>query len=78
VGIAASIARRRKTTSKPGADADILNVSGRRHNRFLSQRFAVWLVRRGINSISLNPDTAIKTALVIADEEAAQAQAAAA
>ena len=37
--------------------------------------FAAWLVRQGINSISLNPDTAIKTAFVIAEEEAAQAQA---
>lgn len=31
--------------------------------------FARWLVEQGISSISLNPDTAIKTALVIADEE---------
>ena len=31
--------------------------------------FARWLVERGITSISLNPDTAIRTALVIADEE---------
>jgi pyruvate,water dikinase len=31
--------------------------------------FARWLVEQGIASISLNPDTAIKTALVIADEE---------
>jgi pyruvate,water dikinase len=37
--------------------------------------FAAWLVRQGINSISLNPDTAVKTAFVIAKEEAAQAQA---
>jgi pyruvate, water dikinase len=36
--------------------------------------FAAWLVRQGIDSISLNPDTAIKTAIVIAEEEAAQAQ----
>src|SRR6266511_1550170 len=40
--------------------------------------FAAWLVSRGIHSISLNPDTAIKTALVIAEEEAAQARARAA
>jgi pyruvate,water dikinase len=40
--------------------------------------FAAWLVRQGIDSISLNPDTAIKTAFVIAEEEAAQTQAAAA
>ncbi len=40
--------------------------------------FAAWLVRQGINSISLNPDTAVKTAFVIAEEESAQAQAAAA
>jgi pyruvate,water dikinase len=40
--------------------------------------FAAWLVRQGINSISLNPDTAVKTAFVIAEEEAAQTQAAAA
>ena len=33
--------------------------------------FARWLVEQGINSISLNPDTAIKTTLVIAAEEAA-------
>jgi len=32
-------------------------------------KFARWLVEQGITSISLNPDTAIKTALVIADEE---------
>jgi pyruvate,water dikinase len=31
--------------------------------------FARWLVEQGVTSISLNPDTAIKTALVIADEE---------
>ena len=31
--------------------------------------FARWLVEQGITSISLNPDTAIKTALVIAAEE---------
>ncbi len=36
--------------------------------------FAAWLVRLGIHSISLNPDTAIKTAFVIAEEEAAQAR----
>lgn len=32
--------------------------------------FARWLVEQGITSISLNPDTAIRTALVIAAEEA--------
>jgi pyruvate,water dikinase len=32
--------------------------------------FARWLVEQGITSISLNPDTAIKTTLVIAAEEA--------
>jgi pyruvate,water dikinase len=32
--------------------------------------FAEWLVERGITSISLNPDTAIKTAFVIAAAEA--------
>lgn len=31
--------------------------------------FARWLVEQGITSISLNPDTAIRTALIIADEE---------
>jgi pyruvate,water dikinase len=31
--------------------------------------FARWLVEEGITSISLNPDVAIKTQLVIADEE---------
>ena len=31
--------------------------------------FAVWLVTQGINSISLNPDTAIKTALLVAAAE---------
>jgi pyruvate,water dikinase len=31
--------------------------------------FARWLVEQGITSISLNPDTAIRTALVIANEE---------
>ncbi len=40
--------------------------------------FAAWLVRQGINSISLNPDTAIKTAFVIAEEETAQARTSAA
>jgi pyruvate,water dikinase len=34
--------------------------------------FARWLVEQGITSISLNPDTAIRTALVVADEEAKQ------
>jgi len=38
---------------------------------------AAWPVRQGINSISLNPDTAVKTAFVIAEEDAAQARAAA-
>lgn len=32
--------------------------------------FARWLVERGITSISLNPDTAIKTTIVIAEVEA--------
>jgi pyruvate, water dikinase len=32
--------------------------------------FATWLVQQGIDSISLNPDTAIKTTLVIAHAEA--------
>jgi pyruvate,water dikinase len=32
--------------------------------------FAAWLVEQGISSISLNPDSAIKTALVIASAEA--------
>lgn len=31
--------------------------------------FARWLVEQGITSISLNPDTAVKTSLVIAEEE---------
>jgi pyruvate,water dikinase len=31
--------------------------------------FARWLVQQGITSISLNPDVAIKTKLVIAAEE---------
>ncbi|HLA10952.1 MAG TPA: phosphoenolpyruvate synthase [Pyrinomonadaceae bacterium] len=31
--------------------------------------FARWLVKQGITSVSLNPDVAIKTQLVIADEE---------
>ncbi|MEW6734082.1 MAG: hypothetical protein AB1489_22335 [Acidobacteriota bacterium] len=31
--------------------------------------FAAWLVECGINSISLNPDAAIKTTVVIADAE---------
>jgi pyruvate,water dikinase len=34
--------------------------------------FARWLVEQGITSISLNPDTAIPTALVVADEEEKQ------
>lgn len=33
--------------------------------------FARWLVEQGISSISLNPDAAIKTALVVADAESA-------
>lgn len=32
-------------------------------------KFARWLVRQGITSISLNPDSVIKTSLVIADAE---------
>ena len=35
-----------------------------------SPAFARWLVELGINSISLNSDTALKTPLVIADAEA--------
>ncbi|HVB37888.1 MAG TPA: phosphoenolpyruvate synthase [Vicinamibacterales bacterium] len=38
--------------------------------------FAAWLVERGIDSISLNPDVAIKTAFVIAQAEAAHPAAA--
>jgi pyruvate,water dikinase len=37
--------------------------------------FTRWVVEQGITSISLNPDTAIRTALVIADEEAKQSMA---
>jgi pyruvate,water dikinase len=37
--------------------------------------FAEWLVKRGITSISLNPDVAIKTALLIAKAEAQTAAA---
>jgi pyruvate,water dikinase len=37
--------------------------------------FAEWLVQRGIASISLNPDAAIKTALIIAKAEAQTAAA---
>ncbi len=37
--------------------------------------FAAWLVEAGIDSISLNPDTAIKTALVIAAAESKRVQA---
>ena len=36
--------------------------------------FARWLVEQDIDSISLNPDTAIRTALVIADEEAKESK----
>lgn len=36
--------------------------------------FARWLVEQRITSISLNPDTAIRTALVIADEEAKESK----
>lgn len=32
-------------------------------------KFAAWLVQEGITSVSLNPDTAIKTTFVIADAE---------
>jgi pyruvate,water dikinase len=32
--------------------------------------FAAWLVERSIDSIALNPDTAVKTALRVADVEA--------
>jgi pyruvate,water dikinase len=35
--------------------------------------FAAWLVERGVNSISLNPDAAIKTILLIAQTEASGA-----
>ena len=40
--------------------------------------FTRWLVGQGIDSISLNPDAAVKTALVIADAEKAEAGRAAA
>jgi pyruvate,water dikinase len=32
--------------------------------------FAEWLVKRGITSISLNPDVAVKTTLIVAKAEA--------
>jgi pyruvate,water dikinase len=34
--------------------------------------FAAWLVEQGIDSISLNPDAAIKTARVVAQAEASR------
>jgi pyruvate,water dikinase len=37
--------------------------------------FAKWLVERGISSISLNPDVAIKTALIVAQAEGSSAAA---
>ncbi|MDE3155606.1 MAG: phosphoenolpyruvate synthase [Acidobacteriota bacterium] len=39
--------------------------------------FAAWLVERGIDSVSLNPDVAIRTAFVVADAEAHRTAAAA-
>lgn len=53
--------RKRNGAVKP------IGICGQAHSDFPD--FARWLVEQGITSISLNPDVAIKSRLVIADEE---------
>ena len=58
--------------------AEVIAVAHRKHkpiticDQALSNYpdFAAWLVGQGIGSISLNPDTAVKITLVIAQVEA--------
>ena len=50
-----------RTTGKP------VGICGQAPSDY--PEFAQWLVKQGISSISLNPDAAIKTALLIAEAE---------
>jgi pyruvate,water dikinase len=61
LGLIAQVVEEAKRAGKP------IGICGQAPSDF--PEFARWLVERGITSISLNPDVAIKTQLVIADEE---------
>ncbi len=43
-------------------------------DRATTPDFAQWLVARGIQSLSLNPDTVVETWLALAADESAQAE----
>jgi pyruvate,water dikinase len=61
LGMIAQVIDEAQTAGKP------IGICGQAPSDF--PEFARWLVEQGITSISLNPDVAIKTQLVIADEE---------
>ena len=62
MGLISQVIEEARRTGKP------IGICGQAPSDFPD--FARWLVHQGITSISLNPDTAIKTTLVIAAEEA--------
>jgi pyruvate,water dikinase len=62
MGLIAQVIEEARRAGKP------IGICGQAPSDF--PHFARWLVEQGITSISLNPDTAIKTTLVIAAEEA--------
>ena len=61
VGLIAQVIDEARRAGKP------IGICGQAPSDF--PEFARWLVQQGITSISLNPDVAIKTQLVISDEE---------
>ncbi|HEX6730690.1 MAG TPA: phosphoenolpyruvate synthase [Pyrinomonadaceae bacterium] len=62
MGLIAQVIEEARKAGKP------IGICGQAPSDF--PNFARWLVEQGVNSISLNPDTAIRTTLVIAAEEA--------
>ena len=66
LGVIADVIAEAKRARKP------IGLCGQAPSDF--PEFARWLVEQGITSISLNPDVAIRTALIIADEEAKEAK----
>jgi pyruvate, water dikinase len=69
MGLIASVIDEARRLGKP------IGICGQAPSDFPD--FTEWLVEQGITSISLNPDVAIKTALIIAAEEAKHLQQAA-
>jgi len=62
MGLTAEVIQEARRAGKP------IGICGQAPSDFPD--FTRWLVEQGITSISLNPDTAMKTTLVIANEEA--------